>query len=262
MQIEIFKYQATGNDFIILDNRKENFPAEDAVLIEKLCHRRFGIGADGLILVQNHQDFDFHMRYFNSDGHESTMCGNGGRCTVAFAASLGLFNGNNTTFMAVDGLHYAELSNNIVRLKMNDVHKIIETKNYFFIDTGSPHLVILTDNVDETNLIIEGRKWRYNKQISENGVNVNFIQIIDNETLKIRTYERGVEDETWSCGTGSVAAAIAFDIHTNRLENRGQIKLLAKGGDLTVNYEHNEIQYKNVYLTGKAEKVFQATIDI
>jgi len=262
MQIEIYKYHGAGNDFIMIDNRDDIFPAEDAHLIEKLCHRRFGIGADGLILIQNHQDFDFLMKYYNSDGYESTMCGNGGRCSVAFAEYLGLIQNNKTTFMAIDGIHYAEIWQDSVRLKMNDVKNIVETKNYFYLNTGSPHLVIFTENTDETDVVAEGRKWRYNKQVAENGVNVNFVQKLDQSTLKIRTYERGVEDETWSCGTGSVAAALAYHLSVNSDQKSGKVKLIAKGGELIVDFEHEETFYRNIFLTGKAVKVFKAAIAI
>ncbi|HRU69202.1 MAG TPA: diaminopimelate epimerase [Bacteroidia bacterium] len=262
MQLSFFKYHGTGNDFILIDDRMLHFPAEDHQLIRNLCHRRFGIGADGLILLQNHADFDFQMRYFNADGFESTMCGNGGRCTVAFAAELGLLENEKTEFIAVDGVHQAEISADRIRLRMSDVTRISELKNYFLIDSGSPHLVIGVENLQDLNVVEEGRKLRYNKSIAENGVNVNFIHVVDNDSFKIRTYERGVEDETLSCGTGSVASAIAFSIMQGKTEAEQHFRVHAPGGLLEVSFIRMPERFVQVYLTGPAVRVFEGKISI
>jgi len=260
MEINFSKYHGAGNDFIMIDNRKMIFNSDDFNLIANLCHRRFGIGADGLILLQNHEDYDFQMRYFNADGHESTMCGNGGRCAVAFAKELGMLNSSSTSFFTIDGLHSAEILNNDIKLKMADVHEIRELKDYYYTNTGSPHIVLFNNDIEIIDVVNEGRKYRYDKRISDNGVNVNFIQVVNENLIKIRTYERGVEDETWSCGTGAVAAAIAYVIHENVEGNNLKINVLAKGGKLTVLLQHAQLKFHNVFLIGNAKKVFNGII--
>lgn len=198
MELSFFKYQGTGNDFVIIDNRQTIFPKNNTKLVAALCDRRFGIGADGLILLENDKMSDFKMVYYNSDGAESSMCGNGGRCLVAFAHYLGVID-KETTFNAVDGLHYATIEGDIVNLKMMDVDKIHEKPNHSFLDTGSPHHVQLVTALDKFDVQKEGKKLRYGIY-GESGSNINFVEQKADNLFDVRTYERGVEGETFSCG--------------------------------------------------------------
>ena len=258
--LPFFKYQGTGNDFIMIDDRTNSFPIENNLLIKQLCNRNFGIGADGLILLQNDKMADFKMVYFNSDGNQSTMCGNGGRCLVAFAKDLGIID-YQTQFSAIDGIHKAEINNEIVKLKMNDVSLIENHSTHFFLNTGSPHHVEFLDNIDDINIQEIGSKIRYGSPYFEEGTNVNFVEIVDDQTIKIRTYERGVEGETLSCGTGVTAAAIAF--HYSNQINATTIHVTAMGGELKVCFETDgQKNYREIYLIGSAKKVFTGKIDL
>ena len=260
MIIKFCKYQGAGNDFIMLDNRMNEYSYLTISDISFLCNRHFGIGADGLIFLEHDQTTDFSMRYFNSDGNESTMCGNGGRCIVLFASELGLVK-NSAIFNAIDGLHEATIIDyQYVILNMQDCSlpdKLSETM--FKIDTGSPHIVVFCDDINNIDLIFEGRKHRYNYQIFPNGANVNFCQIKGN-TILIRTYERGVENETLACGTGSIAAALSADF-AGKIKPSKEISLSAPGGNLWVQFSR-EKGYKNIKLKGEAKKVFEGTIEI
>ncbi|PCI10719.1 MAG: diaminopimelate epimerase [Flavobacteriaceae bacterium] len=259
MKIHFYKYQGTGNDFVMIDNRNLHFPKDDIQLINKLCDRRFGVGADGLILLENADDADFNMVYFNADGTESTMCGNGGRCLVAFANQLNIID-SKATFNAVDGLHQATFNDGIVSLQMIDVNKVETHENYFFLDTGSPHHVEMVNGIEQFDVKTIGAKIRNGAPYFEEGTNVNFVEAINDNSIKVRTYERGVEDETFSCGTGVTAAAIAtFDAGITKENN---IDIEALGGKLSVSFEKENDTYKNVFLTGPATFVFQATIEI
>ncbi len=209
--MDFLKYQGTGNDFVMIDDRSRSFPADNQALIEQLCHRRFGIGADGLILLQNDDGYDFRMVYFNADGAEGSMCGNGGRCIVRFAHDLGLFT-DRTRFRAVDGEHLAEVRGDEIFLKMSDVSGIEDRGGVSFLHTGSPHVVQFVtdlDDADVVNVVADGRTLRYDSRFAPGGTNVNYVQVVDGNTLYVRTYERGVEDETFSCGTGVTAVALA-----------------------------------------------------
>lgn len=250
MPTKFYKYQGTGNDFVMIDDRSQTFPI-DQVLIENLCHRRFGIGADGLILLQNDAQYDFRMVYFNADGREGSMCGNGGRCTVRFAEDLGVFNGS-TKFIAVDGEHLAAADLNEIHLKMGEVHSIERHDDYDFMNTGSPHYVTYVSDIEDVDVVGDGRKIRYSDEWTKRGgTNVNFVQIIDSETIYVRTYERGVEDETYSCGTGVTACALsAFMRHGLK----SPLKVITKGGNLRVKFDED---FKEVYLIGPAVKVFE-----
>jgi diaminopimelate epimerase len=265
MNLNFFKYQGTGNDFIIIDNRNNVFEKKDAVLIAKLCDRRFGIGADGLMLLQNYKDYDFEMVYFNSDGNQSSMCGNGGRCISAFAKNLGIIS-TNARFMAIDGPHEAviggAIQNNslVVKLKMQDVNEIEQTPEYLFLNTGSPHYVKKLDNITTLDVIGEARKIRYNERFKSEGTNVNFIEE-KNGVIYIRTYERGVENETLSCGTGSTAAAIAAD-HIGLINTANYCRINTLGGKLTVYFEKNGSGYKNIWLEGPTTFVFKGEINV
>jgi diaminopimelate epimerase len=260
MQFTFYKYQGTGNDFIMLDNRLLTFPKKDIQLIEQLCDRRFGIGADGLILLESHTNYDFKMVYFNSDGNESSMCGNGGRCLVAFAKQLGIIEAS-AEFEAVDGYHYAEISaDELVSLQMKDVDNIKVHQNYSFLNTGSPHHVQIVSDLKTLDVKLEGSKIRYSELYGADGSNVNFVHQIDSKTFSVRTYERGVEDETLSCGTGATAVAIAMH-HVGKTKSNS-IDLQVEGGKLSVQFKENNGVYSDVFLVGPATFVFEGTIDL
>jgi len=252
------KYQGTGNDFIIIDNRGEDFNPDDNELVRKLCDRKFGIGADGLILIGASGDHDFEMKYFNSDGFESTMCGNGGRCAADFAIRNHIAPGK-MSFRATDGIHNAVSEHGIIRLKMNNVTETGQIHGNYFLNTGSPHYVVFTSDLDNLDVFTEGRKIRNSQDFQPGGTNVNFVQITPG-SLIVRTYERGVEDETLSCGTGVTASAIASVLagHFGRIP----VPVVTRGGNLSVEFtvEGNEI--KNIWLCGPATFVFEGRIEI
>lgn len=252
MPIHFTKYHGTANDFIMIDNRSELFDQSDSKLISLLCDRRFGIGADGLILLEEHPSADFKMVYFNADGNPSSMCGNGGRCIVHFAHQLGLI-GEQTNFMAVDGLHTATLFNGIVSLQMSDVTEIKKEQEAVFLDTGSPHHVSLVPDVDQIDVKKEGARLRYDVYGPE-GANINFVQAITSNHYKVRTYERGVEDETYSCGTGVTAVAIAMHFLGHTTDS--QVQLQTPGGALRVSFSKTGDSYSKVVLTGPAKAVY------
>lgn len=254
MALTFYKYQGTGNDFIMIDNRLQVFDKNNTKRISRLCDRRFGIGADGLILLENHDEVDFRMVYYNADGNESSMCGNGGRCILEFARLLGIIE-TRATFEAIDGFHDGVIENNKVKLKMNDVSIIEKHPSYLFLDTGSPHHVQLTSAVDELNVTKKGAEIRYNEVYNEKGVNVNFVEKVSTDTFKVRTYERGVENETLSCGTGVTAVALAM--HYSKQTNANAVKLLTPGGELTVTFEKEERGYNTIWLIGSATLVFK-----
>ena len=255
---EFYKYQGTGNDFVLIDNRQFSFSKSNTSLINHICDRRFGIGADGLILLEPSEKLDFKMVYFNADGKESTMCGNGGRCIVAFAKFLNIID-NDTTFEAIDGVHYAKIEEDIVHLQMIDVTHIKEEKSYSFLNTGSPHHVQLVDDLSDYNVFKEGAKIRYsNLYKDDNGTNVNFVTKNDNNSFRVRTYERGVENETLSCGTGVTAVALAM--YNKGLTTSTFINLQVEGGELKVSFNPNNNAYTNIFLIGKATQVFKGEI--
>jgi diaminopimelate epimerase len=256
------KYQGTGNDFVIIDNRTKDFPKDDVAIVSRLCHRRFGIGADGLILIEEDPGADFKMIYFNSDGKESTMCGNGGRCAAAFAHSLGLM-GEKGLFMAIDGPHEAVITEELVKLRMIDVTAVEKINNdQFILDTGSPHYVkIMEDDIALVHIVPDAHKIRYNDRFKDAGINLNFINISPANKISVRTYERGVEDETYSCGTGVVASAISAFLHQHpEMPERDVNSFLVstKGGELEVTFSHKRnSRFENIWLIGPAEKVFE-----
>jgi diaminopimelate epimerase len=260
MLLTFYKYQGTGNDFIMVDNRLNSFPKENTQLIEQLCDRRFGIGADGLILLENHTTYDFKMVYFNSDGNESSMCGNGGRCLVAFAKQLGIIDAT-AEFEAVDGYHYAKIiGDDLVSLQMKDVDRIAVHQDYSFLNTGSPHHVQLVSNLKNFDVKTEGAKIRYSDLYGKAGSNINFVNQLENDIFAVRTYERGVEDETLSCGTGVTAVAIAM--HQTGKTNNNIIDLNVEGGKLKVQFDVDNAKYTNVFLIGPATFVFEGIIEI
>ncbi|SDE81169.1 diaminopimelate epimerase [Cellulophaga baltica] len=258
MKLTFYKFQGTGNDFVMVDNRQNIFDKENTERIAFLCDRRFGIGADGLILLENEKDLDFKMVYFNSDGNESTMCGNGGRCLVAFAKHLGIIK-DSASFNAIDGLHKASIKEGLVSLQMKDVEEIKEKPNAVFLDTGSPHHVQMVTGLEDYQVKKEGARLRYGVY-GEKGSNINFVEQIDATSFSIRTYERGVEDETLSCGTGVTAAAIAM--HKTGKTTNSEVFIKALGGDLNIKFEVNNKVYSNVFLTGPAKFVFKGEIDV
>jgi len=257
MTFKFYKYQATGNDFIMVDNRDPQLSfSQDQ--ISKICHRKFGIGADGLILIQNHESLDFEMVYYNPDGSQS-LCGNGSRCAVNFARQLGIIE-KKTTFLAYDGEHTAEiLPDKWVRLKMKDVQNVRLMADGIFIDTGSPHLVKQVVNLKNYKVYKEGKAIRNGGLFKAAGVNVNFVEMLPDNQIFVRTYERGVEDETLSCGTGVTAAAIAS--HQKGLESPIGVKTL--GGNLEVEFKASPNNYySQVHLQGPAEPVFDGTFHL
>ena len=256
MNCTFYKYEGTGNDFIMIDNRNSFFPKNDIDLVNKLCDRHFGIGADGLILLENDLETDFKMVYFNADG-SLTFCGNGARCAVAFAKQLNIIS-TKTNFTAVDGLHYAEIENNIVSLQMIDVDEIQINESSVFAYTGTQHHVELVEDLENYPVLEKGKKIRYSYESP--GTNVNFVQKINNNTFKVRTYEKGVENETLACGTGVTAVAIAM--HKTNQTTSNQIKLPVLGGELEVSFSIENEQYKNVFLKGPATFVFKGIIII
>jgi len=258
MQISFYKYQGTGNDFIMIDNRINQFPKNDSKLISKLCDRKFGIGADGLILLEASNSHDFTMIYYNADGNEGSMCGNGGRCIVAFASFLKIIN-TNTIFNAIDGVHEANIIGDVVSLKMNDVSTIKEFSNELFLDTGSPHHIAFVDDIDSVDVKTTGKQIRYGAPYFEKGTNVNFVEQKNENTFSVRTYERGVEDETLSCGTGVTAVAIAS--HKAKKTSKNTIILETLGGSLEVSFTYDNNYYKNVFLKGKATLVFSGEVE-
>ncbi len=269
MKLHFYKYQGTGNDFVIIDDRLATFPIHDSALVAKLCDRKFGIGADGLILLQKSDAANFYMKYYNSDGNESSMCGNGGRCIAAFAYHLNVAQ-NETTFIAIDGAHDAHISQNekewYVKLKMQDVtHVELRDEHTFVLNTGSPHFVrFLQKNIDELNIVDAAKSIRYNDEFKQEGINVNFANVSDLKTISIRTYERGVEDETLSCGTGVTAAALSTAILNNLPGGIHTIDVKVKGGALSVkfNYNKQQLSFTDIWLQGSATFVFEGDVEV
>jgi len=258
MKIEFCKYQGTGNDFVIIDNRKETLDKENQALYQFLCNRRFGIGADGVILLQEHNQYAFEMVYFNADGKESSMCGNGGRCITHFAKWLGIIN-NETTFYAIDGEHKASIQNNSsVSLKMLVYENIDTYENGYVAETGSPHFVQFIEDINNLNIIEAAHAIRYNDTFKEKGINVNFVNNqYTNNLVQMRTYERGVEDETLSCGTGTVAVAMVARTYFKELSEASAVDIKTKGGNLQVLFKKD-----GVWLQGPVAFVFSGVIEV
>jgi diaminopimelate epimerase len=261
MTVKFYKYQGTGNDFVMIDNRPNHpFTKKHTALVRHLCDRKFGIGADGLILLNDKPGFDFEMVYFNNDGNESTMCGNGGRCLIKFAHDLGVIN-KSCSFLAIDGPHEgAILDGGVISLKMKDVISMEHYNgNDVILNTGSPHYVKFVDNAAGTDIVKEAKSIRYSDRFSREGINVNFVERISDDEIFVRTYERGVEDETLSCGTGVVASSLAFaDKNANSID---KVKVKTLGGNLEVRFTVSGNGYEDIYLIGPAEKVFEGTIE-
>ncbi len=257
--MHFFKYQGAGNDFVVVDNRNNAFPAKDQAYIEKLCDRRFGIGADGLMLLRNSEDFDFEMHYFNADGRLGSLCGNGGRCIVAFANDLGLI-GEVTRFLAVDGPHDATIDpeRNWISLRMTDVHHFQVSGKDYVLDTGSPHYVRMVKNLQAFDVFKAGREIRNSDAFLKPGINVNFVEEHGNG-FAVRTYERGVEDETLACGTGVTAVALAMAVEKG-LEGNIDFPIKAQGGELRVRFNRSGDNFREIFLEGPAKRVFAGEI--
>lgn len=262
MKITFEKYHGAGNDFIIIDDRKRNIKLnKDNIVL--LCHRRFGIGADGLILMQESRIHDFKMTYFNTNGNEGSLCGNGGRCVVYFAKQKGLIN-SKSRFEAIDGEHQAHIlsskeNGGVVSLKMADVHKIEEYDDYYFLNTGSPHYVKIVENIDSIDAYNAGKNIRWDNRFQPKGTNADFIMIKDDH-LVVRTFERGVENLTLSCGTGVVASAIvAAEISAKIFVN---YRIKTDGGDLKVKFKKKNKVYTDIWLEGPVVKVFDGVVEL
>jgi diaminopimelate epimerase len=257
MKIEFYKYQGTGNDFVIMDNRQGEYSDLKTEQVKFICERRFGIGADGLMLLNLAEGYDFEMKYYNADGKESSMCGNGGRCLVKFARDMGIVK-ESYRFIAVDGPHEASFGDNgWVRLKMKDVNEMDDDNGNCVLDTGSPHYVKIVNDVKEYDVFEEGRRIRNSKKYKEEGINVNFVEM-EHSGIYVRTYERGVENETYSCGTGVTASALACAHHTGF--NRVSVQTL--GGSLAVEFYKNEDHFTDICLCGPATFVFTGVLQL
>ncbi len=265
MRIPFVKYHGTGNDFILIDNRQQWFPEDDEALIAQLCRRRFGIGADGLITIHPDRQTDFRMVYFNADGKEGSMCGNGSRCAVAFANKLDMLHNAHPSFQAFDGIHQATINPATLAIQMADVPTINQHGNDYVIDTGSPHYIKFCQNVDDVDVVYEGRTIRNRPQFADAGINVNFVERGHARTSRLRTFERGVEAETLSCGTGAVAAGIVLGITQKRNgtdEKRIEQTIRTKGGELSVHFQlTNGNRIRNVWLEGPVVEVFSGQTD-
>ncbi len=254
MEITFFKYHGTGNDFILIDNRAQIFNSDNHQKIAQMCHRHFGIGADGLILLNSSKKYDFSMQYFNADGFEGSMCGNGGRCVVAFAKKLGIIT-NEAHFEAIDGLHVAQIEQDEIALQMSEVSDIVKHVSHTYLDTGSPHHVEMVTGIEVYPVFDKGRSIRHAAPYFDIGTNVNFVEQIAPDTFKVRTYERGVEDETLSCGTGVTAVAISM-FENNKTKNN-TVKLMTLGGKLEVSFLKDKGTYHSIFLKGPATLVFE-----
>ena len=258
MKIDFFKYEGTGNDFVIIDNRELTFQKNDKTLIQNICDRKKGVGADGLILLENHDELDFSMIYFNADGSESGFCGNGSRCITHLSNNLNIIN-DNAKFNAIDGIHESKITNGRISVKMNDILKseIFKYNDKYsttFVDTGSPHLIRIYENIDSIDIVKEARELKLIYSEYTDGLNINFCQISDSK-IKLRTYERGVEDETLSCGTGAVASAVF--LKDSGLVSNDKIEILMKGGLLSVELNKEKNLFSDIWLSGEVNMVFK-----
>ena len=252
-----YKYHGTGNDFVMIDNRQDSFNKNDTKYIALLCDRHFGIGADGLILLEDHDEVDFKMVYFNADGNESSMCGNGGRCIAAFAKYLKIIV-NKATFEAIDGMHKVMIEGDKIKLHMQNVDRVEKYSGHVFLNTGSPHHVQLENNVINLDIKKIGSKIRYGSPYNAAGCNVNFVSKLSEDTFTVRTYERGVEGETLSCGTGVTAVALAM--HYVGETKKNHIHLETPGGNLQVSFQKKDVGYEDIWLIGPAVQVFKGIL--
>jgi len=258
MLLHFQKYQGTGNDFVLIDNRTGDIHLTREQ-VSFLCHRRFGIGADGLMLLEKHDSLDFTMVYYNSDGNTSTMCGNGGRCITAFAKSIGAVT-SKITFEGIDGPHDAIVNEDgTVSLKMIDVEEVEVNNDFYYLNTGSPHYVTFVNDIEKFDVFSKGKEIRNNERFKAVGTNVNFVEPSD-DGIFVRTYERGVEDETFSCGTGVTASAISAGLHLDK--NATSFNIITLGGKLNVRFQRSNKGFNNIWLSGPAQHVFTGTIEL
>ena len=260
MKISFSKYQGTGNDFVMLDNLNGQYDSLTIPQIQLICDRRFGVGSDGLIKINSHNSSDFEVEYFNSDGSKS-FCGNGARCSVAFAETLGV-NVSDTSFLGIDGLHKASKNQDVISLEMGDVSEITKIENDFVIYTGSPHYIRFIDAINDLDIVQFGKKVRYSEEFKNEGINVNLVEIVNANNLIVNTYERGVEDETLSCGTGVTACVLAFAYQTQLLgEHKVSVKV--KGGNLSVFFNQETLgKFTTIHLIGPGQFVFSGEINV
>lgn len=260
MHIDFKKYQGTGNDFVMVDNLDGRYDSLSIKDVQRICDRRFGVGADGLIRLNSKSGFDFEMDYFNSDGSKS-FCGNGARCSVAFAATLGI-NTTETTFLAIDGPHVAFKKEDVIALEMNNVNEVERIGEDYRMYTGSPHYIRFSKSLANEDIVAFGREIRYSSRFLSEGINVNLVEIKDVNHLEVFTYERGVEDETLSCGTGVTACAIAYSMEKGLFGSQ-EVRITVKGGVLRVSFDRvSEQEFTNVRLIGPGEYVFSGTFHV
>lgn len=259
MLFSFVKYQGTGNDFVLIDNREANFPIANHEAIAQLCHRNFGIGADGFICIESDDSADFYMRYFNADGFEGSLCGNGSRCAIHYAKALGLTT-EKVVFAAADGVHHAQFINNEIALELHDVLQWDHRGEALFLDTGSPHHMVFVDDVDAVDVARVGQEIAHGAPYSSDGTNVNFVQQLSPDTIKVRTFERGVEAETLSCGTGVTASALAM--HISEKSTSEKIYIQTRGGKLSVSFSPTQKGYGSIILQGPAAPVFTGNWEI
>ena len=257
MKIPFTKYQGTGNDFVLIDNRQDFFPKNDISLISAIAKSKFGVCADGVILLENFKEGDFSMIYYNADGSQS-LCGNGSRCAVQFAKDLSIIE-DRAIFQTFDGIHYAFIRNGMIYFSLLDVNKIDVRGTHYFMNNGSPHYVEFVKNVDNIDVFLKGSSIRNSSEFAPGGTNVNFVEV-QADLLKVRTYERGVEAETLSCGTGVTASALVAAV---TYELKSPIQVMTRGGLLTVTFEKlGSENFHKIYLAGPALKVFEGSIDL
>lgn len=259
MLFPFVKYQGTGNDFVLVDNREAGFPITNQEAVAQICHRNFGIGADGFICIESDASSDFYMRYFNADGQEGSLCGNGSRCAIHYAKSLGL-TADKVTFRASDGVHHAQFINNEIALELHPITQWQQLDNALFLDTGSPHHVVFVEDVAQVDVSKLGSEIAHSPPYLSLGTNVNFVHQLSNNSISVRTYERGVEAETLSCGTGVTAAALAA--HISKRISAEQIHIHTRGGKLSVSFVPTTVGYESVILQGPATPVFVGTWEI
>ncbi len=260
--MDFVKYQGTGNDFVLVNGNRQVVDPNDYDYIKKLSDRRFGIGGDGFIIIRDHSDHDFEMLYYNADGRPGSLCGNGSRCAVAFAFEEGFFEGEHCNFMAYDGLHEAIYApkDQIVELKMNDVSETHQGHDMVVLDTGSPHYVTLVEDLSDLDIVQAGRAIRYSPRFAKQGINVNFVEPLQKDHIRVATYERGVEDETYSCGTGVTACALGYFLLNKGPDHHSEVhetNIQTRGGDLKVRFQKTKDKFTNIWLIGPAIRVFE-----
>jgi diaminopimelate epimerase len=260
MILKFHKYQGTGNDFLMVDDRDETFDPERLDVVQRITRRRFGVGSDGLILLRSREGYDFEMVFFNPDGSKS-LCGNGSRCVVAFAKALGII-GDSARFLAIDGEHTATIDRDgIVSLKMNDVKNVEKGEDFFYLNTGSPHYCTFVNEIQDFDVMKQGKRIRYSERFKKEGTNVNFLEKVEDGVF-VRTYERGVESETYSCGTGVTASGLVAALK-GVANGKDFCDIQTLGGKLKVKFNRvSDGVFTDIYLEGPALFVFRGEIEI